>query len=33
VTLEAGAVKKTSKARVVETQGWSLAPSPSVIRK
>ena len=33
VTLEAGAVKKTTKARVVETQGWSLAPPPSHIRK
>jgi hypothetical protein len=34
VTLEAGAVKETTKARVVETQGWSLNTSPSsTIRK
>ncbi|HEX6464221.1 MAG TPA: hypothetical protein VFZ98_07210, partial [Vicinamibacterales bacterium] len=32
VTLEAGSAKLTQKARVTRTQGWSLAPSPQIIR-
>ncbi len=32
VTLDAGSTKLTQKARVRKTQGWSLAPSPRVIR-
>jgi photosystem II stability/assembly factor-like uncharacterized protein len=32
VTLDTGSEKLTQKARVTQTQGWSLAPSPQVIR-
>jgi hypothetical protein len=32
VTLDAGAVKLTEKARISKTQGWSLAPTPEIIR-
>jgi hypothetical protein len=32
VTLDSGSTKLTGKARVTKTQGWSLAPSPQVIR-
>jgi hypothetical protein len=32
VTLDAGGSKQTLKARVTKTQGWSLAPSPQIIR-
>ncbi|HEX4566755.1 MAG TPA: hypothetical protein VH138_08985, partial [Vicinamibacterales bacterium] len=33
VTLEMGSTKLTEKAHVTHTHGWSLAPSPSIIRK
>ena len=32
VTLEVGGTKQTTSAHVIKTQGWSLAPSPEVIR-
>ena len=32
ITLDLGASKLTQKARVTKTQGWSLAPSPRMIR-
>lgn len=32
VTLEIGSTKRTTSAHVIKTQGWSLAPSPEVIR-
>jgi hypothetical protein len=33
VTLEVGAVRQNAGARIVATQGWSLAGSPEVIRQ
>lgn len=33
VTLDTGSAKLVQKARVTQTQGWSLAPTPSIIRK
>src|SRR5215471_539728 len=32
VTLDLGSTRLTQKARITKTQGWSLAPSPQVIR-
>ena len=32
VTLQIAGTKQTTSARIVKTQGWSLAPSPEVIR-
>jgi photosystem II stability/assembly factor-like uncharacterized protein len=32
VTLDAGGAKQTATAKITKTTGWSLAPSPSVIR-
>jgi hypothetical protein len=32
ITLDLGTSKLTQKARVTKTQGWSLAPSPQIIR-
>ncbi|HEX2456576.1 MAG TPA: hypothetical protein VHI99_22955 [Vicinamibacterales bacterium] len=33
VTLQVGETKLTQPARITKTQGWSLAPSPTVIRQ
>src|SRR4029079_6980756 len=32
ITLDVGTARMTQRARVTKTQGWSLAPSPQVIR-
>jgi hypothetical protein len=32
VTLDVAGAKQTQAAKITKTTGWSLAPSPSVIR-
>jgi hypothetical protein len=32
VTLEVGGTKLTQRARIAKTQGWSIGPSPQIIR-
>ena len=33
VTLDVGAVRQSANARIIATQGWSLATSPEIIRQ
>ena len=33
VTLQVGETKLTQPAKITKTQGWSLAPSPTIIRQ